>query len=34
MVGKPPYDIFIDDKTINKITENLIEWVTKEDKKN
>ena len=24
MVGKPPYDIFIDDKTINQITENLI----------
>ena len=34
MVGKPPYDIFIDDKTINTITENLIEWVTKEEEKN
>jgi hypothetical protein len=34
MVGKPPYDIFIDDKTINEVKENLIEWVTKEEGKN
>jgi hypothetical protein len=34
MVGKPPYDIFIDDKTINEIKENLTEWVTKEEEKN
>lgn len=34
MVGKPPYDIFIDDKTINEITENLTEWVTKDEEKN
>lgn len=34
MVGKPAYDIFIDDKTINQITENLIEWVIKEEEKN
>ena len=34
MVGKPPYDIFIDDKTINEITEKLTEWVIKEEGKN
>ena len=34
MVGKPPYDILIDDKTINEIKENLTEWVTKEEEKN
>ncbi len=34
MVGKPPYDIFIDDKTINEVKENLIEWVTNEERKN
>ena len=34
MVGKPPYDIFVDDKTINEITENLTEWLTKEEEKN
>ena len=34
MVGKPAYDIFIDDKTINNINNNLIEWVTKEEEEN
>jgi hypothetical protein len=34
MVGKPAYDIFIDDKTINNINNNLIEWVTKEEEGN
>lgn len=27
MVGKPVYDLFIDDKTINKIDEKLTEWL-------
>jgi hypothetical protein len=31
MVGKPAFDILIDDKTINNINENLIKWVTKEE---
>lgn len=26
LLGKPPYDLFIDDKTINKIDKNLIVW--------
>jgi hypothetical protein len=34
MVGKPAYDIFIDDKTINNINNNLIEWVTKGEEGN
>jgi hypothetical protein len=34
MVGKPAFDILIDDKTINNINENLIKWVTKEEEKN
>jgi hypothetical protein len=34
MIGKPSYDIFIDDKTINKIEKNQIEWLIKEEEKN
>ena len=34
MVGKPAFDILIDDKTINNINENLIKWVTKEEEEN
>ena len=34
MVGKPAFDILIDDKTINNINENLITWVTQEEEKN
>ena len=34
MVGKPPFDILIDDKTINKIDENLFKWQIKEEKEN
>ena len=34
MVGKPSYDIFIDDKTINNIDKNQIEWLIKKEEKN
>ncbi len=34
MVGKPAFDLLIDDKTINNINENLFTWVTKEEEKN
>jgi hypothetical protein len=34
MIGKPSYDILIDDKTINKIEKNQIEWLIKEEEKN
>lgn len=34
MVGKPAFDILIDDKTINNINENLITWATQEEEKN
>lgn len=35
MVGKPPFDLLIDDKTINKINKkHLAEWLTKEEEKN
>jgi hypothetical protein len=34
MVGKPAFDILIDDKTINKINKNLLTWVTKEEEEN
>jgi hypothetical protein len=33
ILGKPAFDILIDDKTINKIGEELIEWVAREEKK-
>lgn len=32
MLGKPAYDLFIDDKTINQIEENLLEWLHTEKK--
>lgn len=34
MVGKPAFDLLIDDKTINNINENLFTWATKEEEKN
>ena len=34
MIGKPPFDLLIDDKTINNINENLFTWVTKEEEEN
>jgi hypothetical protein len=34
MVGKPAFDILIDDKTINNINENLITWAAQEEEKN
>jgi len=34
MVGKPPFDLLIDDKTINKINNNVFKWVTKEEEEN
>lgn len=34
MVGKPSYDIFIDDKTINNIDKNQIEWLIRKEEKN
>lgn len=34
IIGKPSYDIFIDDKTINKIEKNQIEWLIKKEEKN
>ena len=34
MVDKPSYDIFIDDKTINNIDKNQIEWLIKKEEKN
>ena len=34
MVGKPAFDILLDDKTINKINKNLLTWVTKEEEEN
>jgi hypothetical protein len=34
MIGKPAFDLLIDDKTINEINEKLIIWATKEEEKN
>jgi CMP-N,N'-diacetyllegionaminic acid synthase len=31
LLGKPAYDLFIDDKNLNEINKNIIEWVVKRE---